>query len=234
MNTKYLKLLLITTFFTLLFSSCMKDSDLSPNDNMIAQAGFTMINAYTGSDYVVHKADNNFIQTMNNPLTYKAINFVYLYPGNRKIQTIDKENRILLDSTYAIKNAHLYTSIVFKKPGNKLGQHLVADSLLTNTASNSAIRFLNLAENKNNLDVYIGDTKVVSERDYDGNTTILNHFKFFSQNSGSTTVTIKDQEDNLLIERTINFAAGMHYTFILLNTSKENNYELLVHQQYRN
>ena len=233
MNKNIFKLFFILTLGTYFMSSCLKD-DLNEYNDYPPQAGFSMINAYSGSDFVIHKADNNFIQTMNEPLRFKEINFVYLYPGNRKIQTINKENKILMDSTFSIKNGSLYTSFLFTKSGNKLGQHLVSDTLVDNLASNSAIRFLNFAFDKNNIDVYLDDTQIIENRNFDGNAVVFDHFKFISQPSGVNKITVKDANQSILAEKELTFSAGIHYTLLLIKSSGENKYELIAHQQYRN
>ncbi|MCA5005757.1 DUF4397 domain-containing protein [Sphingobacterium bovistauri] len=234
MNKKSIKLFLFATLGLFFLNGCMKDSDELLND-LPPQAFFTMINAYEGSDFVIHKADNNFIQTMNNPLLFKAINFVYLYPGNRKIQTIDKQNNIIIDSTFTIKDESLYTSIIFRTLGNKAGQHLIVDSLVNNLATNSALRFLNLAEGTHNINVFLSNTAIISNRNFDGTTADLNHFKFVPQQSGFNKIIIKDESNQTLIEKDINLAPGIHYTIALIKSSiDENKYEIIAHQQYRN
>lgn len=231
MNTHIFKLFFLAIASSLVMTSCLKDDLNSPN---IPQAGFTMINVHTGSNSIIHKADNNFIQTMNNPLPFKGINFVYLYPGNRKIQTIDPTNKILIDSTYAIKDSLLYTSIVFSKAENKVGQHVVSDTLLNNLSTNSGIRFVNLAYDKINVDLYIGENKVFANRTYDGNTLSNNSFKFVSQSSGQKKLIAKNSAGDTLAEKDINLSTGMYYTLILIKHNTENTYELIAHQQYRN
>jgi len=231
MNTYNIKLFFLAVLSTLTLTSCLKDDLNSPN---VPQAGFTMINLYTGANSVIHKADNNFIQTMNNPLPFKGINFVYLYPGNRKIQTIDSSNKILIDSTYAIKDSLLYTSIVFDKADNKVGQRVVSDTLLSNLSTNGAFRFVNLSFDRISVDLFIGDTKVISNRAYDGNTLVPNNYKFVSQSSGNKKITVKNNANEMLAEKDINILAGMHYSFVLIKHTTENKYELVVHQQYRN
>lgn len=231
MNMHTIKLFIFAITSTLLMTSCLKDDLNSPN---VPQAGFTMINVHTGSNYIIHKADNNFIQTMNNPLLFKGINFVYLYPGNRKIQTINASNTVLIDSTYAIKDSLLYTSFVFTKADNKIGQHIAVDTLLTNLNTNSALRFLNLAYDKINVDLYVGDTKIIEERSYDGNTLVLNNYKFTTQSSGAKKITVKNNANETLAEKDVNMVGGMHYSFVLIKHTTENKYELIAHQQYRN
>jgi hypothetical protein len=231
MNTHIIKLLFLAVASTLMMTSCLKDDLNSPN---VPQAGFTMINVHTASSHIIHKADNNFIQTMNNPLVFKGINFVYLYPGNRKIQTIDASNEILIDSTYAIKDSILYTSFVFTKADNKIGQHVVQDTLLNNLATNSAFRFLNLANDNIDVDLYINDTKVIDDSSYDGNTLVRNHYKFLTQSSGAKKIIIKNNANDILAEKDVNMVAGMHYSFVLIKDTAENKYELVAHQQYRN
>lgn len=231
MNKHIIKLFFLAVAGTFLMTSCLKDDLNSPN---IPQAGFTMINVHTGSEYIIHKADNNFIQTMNNPLHFKGINFVYLYPGNRKIQTIDPANKILIDSTYAIKDSLLYTSIVFSKAGNKIGQRLVSDTLLNNLSDHAAYRFVNLAYDNINVDLYIGDSKVIDNRVYDGNNLIANHYKFVAQSAGSKKIIVKNEANEILAEKDLNMHAKMHYSFVLIKHTAENKYELIIHQQYIN
>ena len=231
MNTRIFKLIFTLTLGSLIISSCLKDDFL--NSDRVPQAGFTMINVYPGTDFIIHKADNNYIQTMNNPLQFKGINFVSLYPGNRKIQTIDKANTSLIDSTYSIKDSVLYTSFVYSKPNAKAAQHLIEDKLLDNLASNSAFRFLNLAYNQPIVNLYIDDAKVIENRVYDGN-LVADHYKFVSTASGLKKITVKNQANETLAERQVNLTNSMHYSIILVKLTAEDKYELIVHQQYRN
>lgn len=231
MNTHIIKLLFLVITSTLMMTSCLKDDLNSPN---VPQAGFTMINVHTASNHIIHKADNNFIQAMNNPLTFKGINFVYLYPGNRKIQTIDASNKLLIDSAYTIKDSSLYTSYVFTKAENKIGQHIIADTLLSNLGTNAAFRFLNFSYDKINVDMYDGETKILNNRPYDGNTLLSSHYKFATYSSGSKKIIIKNDANAILAEKDVNIVAGMHYSFVLIKHTTEDKYELVAHQQYRN
>lgn len=232
MKTHIIKLFFLFSICTFLLSSCLKDDFL--NNDYVPQAGFTMINAHSATDYIIHKADNNFIQTMNNPLHFKGINFVYLYPGNRKIQTIDENNNILIDSIYTVKDSTLYTSFVYTKPNEKAGQRLSEDVLLSNLGTNAAFRFLNFAHNQPTVNLSIGDTKVVENRAYDGSTVVADHYKFVSTASGAKKITIKNQANETLAEKDVTLHALMHYSILLIKHSDDNSYEILLHQQYRN
>lgn len=231
---KTIKLFLFAALGLFSLNSCMKEDFENHNDyTNIAQAFFTMINAYGSSEFVIHKADNNYIQTMNNPLKFKEINLVALYPGNRRLQTLDKDNKILIDSTYAIKDKTLYTSIIFNKSGNKAGQHLIVDTLLNNLANNAAIRFVNLAEGTENVDLFVGNNEVISNRSFDGTKYLPQNYKFIPQQLSMAKVTAKDAANNTLAEREISFSAGIHYTFILIKNINSQ-YEIIAHQQYKN
>lgn len=233
MKTKFIHLLITCVLGTGILSSCLKD-DLSPNSPNIPQAAFTMINLYSIAPYVIHKADNNFIQTMNRPLQFKEINFVYLYPGNRKIQTIDHNNEVLIDSTFTIKDSTLYTSFVFDKPNNKAGQILTTDKLLNNLETNAGVRFLNLSKDEIAVDAYIGDVKIADNRAYDGANTAQNltNYLFVSQQSGDRKITIRNSSDEILVEKDFNFKAKMHYTLTLVKRSTANEYDLWIYTQY--
>lgn len=230
MNKHIFKLFFISLFSTFMLSSCLKDDLNSPN---VPQAGFTMINVHSASDFIIHRADNNLIQTMNNPLRFKGINFVYLYPGNRKIQTIDADNKIIVDSTYSIKDSLLYTSFVYTKALNKVGQRMIEDALLPNLETNSAFRFLNLAHDKINVDLFIGDTQTLDNRAYDGETFVANNYKFTSNATGNKRITVKNQAGQVLAEKEVDMKVRMHYSIVLIKNTTNNDYEILVYEQYR-
>ena len=234
MNIHILKLFSILILSSIILTSCLKDND-DLNNLDVPQGGFTMMNVYSSTNFVIHKADNNFIQSMNSPLQFKGINFAYLFPGNRKIQTIDFENKILIDSTYTIKDGLLYSSIIYTKTNEKAGQILTEDKLLSDIGNNAAYRFLNLANNMTEADLYIGDTKVVDNRAFDGANFITNNYKFESIVSGAKKIIVKNQADEVLAEKDITLNTKVHYSMILIrNMKNNNNYELIVYEQYKN
>lgn len=231
MNKHNITLLFVFLFSTFILSSCLKDDLESPN---VPQAGFTMINVHSGSSYIIHRADNNFIQTMNNPLLYKGINFVYLYPGNRKIQTIDPDNNVIVDTTYTVKDSLLYTSLVYTKTNNKVGQRMVEDSLLNNLESNSAYRFINLSHDKVTVDLFIGDNLISDNQAYDGDALVANNYKFKSTETGTKRITVKNQAGQTLAEKDVNLRAHLHYSMVFIKNTANDDYELFVYEQYRN
>ena len=231
MNKHIFKLLFVSLFSTFFLSSCLKDDLESPN---VPQAGFTMINVHSASNYIIHRADNNFIQTMNNPLLYKGINFVYLYPGNRKLQTIDADNKIVIDTTYTVKDSLLFTSFVYTKPANKVGQRMVEDALLGNLDSKSAYRFINLAHDKVTVNMYLGDAVEREDHAYDGDAVVANHYKFQPTDTGTKRITIKNQAGQTLAEKDVNLRAHLHYSLVFIKNTANEDYDLFVYEQYRN
>lgn len=217
---------------TTLQQSCLKD-DLDYSN--VPQAGFTMINLYDQADGIIHKADNNYIQAMNSPLQYKGINFVYLYPGNRRIQTLSLNGNVLLDSVYTIKDSLLYTSVVFSKPNATVGQLLIEDQLVENLEdSQVALRFFNLAKSNITADVFVDNTQLVDDRTFDGIPT-SNHDKFDFVKASATAqkIIVKNQQDEVVAEKELKLNARRQYSIFLINKEESNTYEILIFEQYR-
>lgn len=231
MKTNIFKLLTTLVIGAFLLSSCLKDDLQSPR---IPQAGFSMVNIFSSSTFLINKADNNYIQTMNNPLRFKEINFIYLYPGNRNLETFDDKNNLILDSTFTIKDSLLYTSFIFNKTKDLAAQQLVEDKLLNTDESNAAFRFLNFSYDKLKIDLYSDDKKIIEDRNFDGNALNLENFQFTNIHSGEHTFVVKDKNNLPIIQKEVNLKSHIHYSLMLIKNSLNDQYELLITDQYRN
>lgn len=199
-----------------MLSSCLKDNDEIAN---YPQAALTMVNAYTPSHHIYHRADNNSIQTNGNPIQYKAYTYAYLFPGNRKLSTLDDANKTILDTTYSFKDSTYYTSFVY---GNitKSRQLITQDKFIADLGTKTGLRFFHLANNQSKVNVYLGTnetTAIYPNRIFEGSEAINNpNSTFTAQTSGKQKVTIKDENNTTLIDREYDFVAGKYYSIILI------------------
>lgn len=225
-NLKPIKFASIFLFTLLVITGCLKD-DTSP---ILPQAGFTMINLYSNANFIIHRADNNYIQTMNNPLGYKQIDFAYLYPGVRKIQSIDNQNKVLIDTAYTIKDSLLYTSFLFDKSSNKAGQLLVEDIITNKSDNNPSIRFLNFDKSKI-VDVFFDNEKVFAERGFDGESIDKSNFSFIPKTAGKRKIIIKDASETKIAEKEFEFTNKTYYSIVFIESN--DTYEILIYTQYK-
>ncbi|SKB59570.1 protein of unknown function [Sphingobacterium nematocida] len=217
MKTKTIKLFFIALLSVSVLSGCLKDND---DINNIPRATLTMVNAYTASPYILHMADNNYLQSPHNPLQYNTFGTPpsYLYTGNRKIKTISADSKTLIDTVYTFKDSSYYTSFVYgtlEKPK----QIIAEDKEVENLGTKSALRFFHLANNTAKVNVYLNskETPIYSNRAIEDVLTgeNLTHATFVAQNSGKTNIIVTDESNNTLIERSVDLAAGRYYSIIL-------------------
>lgn len=218
--------LFLTVLFSVIFlSSCLKDND---NMGYYPQAAFTMVNAYSPTNAVIYQADQNAIQSPMNPLVFKSYTFAYLFPGNRRIQTIASDSKTIVDTLYSFKDSTYYTSFVYgtiEKP-----RHLIStDKLLSNLETKAAIRFLHLANNIGKVDVFVGDEQTPRFDDRNFSESLKSEETTFTQqNSGKQKIIVKDELGNKVLEREFDFAAGLHYSLILIGDKENANAPLYI------
>lgn len=217
MKSQTIKLFFIALLSVSVLSGCLKDND---DINNIPRATLTMVNAYTASPYIMHMADNNYLQSPYNPLQYNTFGMPpsYLYTGNRKIKTISSDSKTLVDTVYTFKDSSYYTSFVYgtlEKPK----QIIAEDREVENLNTKSALRFFHLANNTTKVNVYLNskDTPIYQDRAIEDVLTgeSLTHTTFVAQNSGQTNIIITDENNNTLVERSVDLAAGRYYSIIL-------------------
>ena len=208
----------VKLFFTailgvLCLSSCLKDND---QVGYYPQAVFTMVNAYSPTQAVIYRADQNAIQSPLNPLTFKSYTFSYLFPGNRRIQTIASDSKTIVDTLYTFKDSTYYTSFVYGSESTP--KHLIAtDKLLGSLDNKSALRFLHLANNIGKVDIYIGDEETARFPAKDPSSVQpSDDLVFTAHNSGKQKIIVKDEHHTKILEREFDFAPGIHYSIILI------------------
>lgn len=219
MKSTTIKLFFTALFAVAILSSCLKDND---NIDNVPRAALTLVNAYTPSTSIVQLADNNYLTSPYAPLVYNTYTpndqIKFLFTGNRKIKTITPENKTLIDTVFTFNDQTYYTSFVYGST-DKPKQIITQDKALDNLGDKAAIRFFHLANNIAKVNVYLNtkETPIYSNRGIEDVLTgeNLKHQDFISQASGSTNVIITDENNNTLLERTVDLAAGRYFTLIL-------------------
>lgn len=202
---------------TLITTSCLKNDNASPD---VPRAALRIVNAYTNAESIVFTEDNNYITSPGQPLRYNeyTTNLALLYPGNKRIRVYDNQNVEISDVTINLKDSTYYTSFVF---GNSAeAKNLITtDVSLTNLGTNSAIRFLHLANNIANVNVYFNEINNAiyenRQQELSTSTIQLGTTSFKAHTSGKQKVIITDLEKNKLIEREYDFVAGRYYSILL-------------------
>lgn len=217
MKTKTIKLFFIALLSVSFLSGCLKDND---DMNNIPRAVLTLVNAYTPAPYITQMADNNYLTTDYDRLEYNKYSSLpkTLFTGNRKIKTISPENNVLVDTVYTFRDSSYYTSFVFGS-AQAPKQIITEDKSVDNLGNKSALRFFHLANNTAKVNVYLNskETPIYSNRSIEDVLAGENlaHANFVAQNSGKTNIIITDENNNTLIERTVDFAAGRYYSIML-------------------
>lgn len=225
---KTIKKLLPILFLGLILmsTSCLKDNDTVPN---VPTAALRMVNAYSYAQSIVFTENNNYLTAPSIPLKYNeyTTNLALIFPGNKSIRVYDDLNKLVSDTTITLKDSTYYTSFVF---GNteKAKNLITTDVSLTDLGAKSALRFLHLASNLGNVNLYIDDitTPLYENRipELLSENTNLSHTTFKAENSGKRKITITDINNNKLVEREHDFKQNRYYSIILTgdknNTSK--------------
>ncbi|TYR34759.1 DUF4397 domain-containing protein [Sphingobacterium phlebotomi] len=201
--------LLLISVFT--FSSCLKDNDDGPWNDMPAAGLMYFVNSYPdASSGLLYRLDGNII---GNPINGSPMVLEYqtfsgaqlLHPGNRKL-TITSHNNdqsILIDTTLTIKVDSGYTSFVYgtdEEPRFAMTQDKVIENLGQNE---SGIRFLNLASGVNGVNLLVEgeDEPLYSDRPIETGASVVANQAFQTQNSGVYTFRITDADGNELAKR---------------------------------
>jgi len=203
-------LLLITV---LTFSSCLKDNDKGPLNNMPAAGLMYFVNSYAGAESgLLYRLDGNVI---GNPLDGSPMVLKYtgknysgaqlLYPGSRKltITNYNNDQTVLIDTTLTIKVDSGYTSFVYgtnEEPTFAMTQDKVIENLRQNE---SGIRFLNLAAGVEGVNLLIEgqDEPLYSNRPIETGASVVANQVFKVQKSGVYTFKVTDADGNELVKR---------------------------------
>jgi len=217
------KLIPILFLLTVLVAtSCLKDDNTSPN---VPKAALRMVNAYTNSDAIIFADEHNYITPPNSPLRYNEYTnaLALFYPGNRRIKVFTYNNKLVSDTTVNLKDSTYYTSFVFGNT-DKAKNLIATDNLIKDLGTKAAFRFLHLASNVGNVNVYLDNTTgtpIYSNRAQEevSGTVENTHTAFTPQVTGKHKVIITDAANTVLVEREYEFREKGYYS-ILLNGDK--------------
>lgn len=210
---------------TLLFSNCLKDNKTTP----IPIGGILLVNAYSDANSLMFYAENNPITTQG--LEFKHIlrdtrgSYLSFLAGSRTLSIhsitdgqVEKEE--LTKTTFNVLEGFTYSAFAFgSKENAKIS--IVKDETILLKDGESGVRFFNLAEDigavtlsiegKEGLDSWIDRRKENDE-------TIKEYQDFESFDEGKYTLTIKDENGNILtIREGISFKSGRYKTLFLTN-----------------
>lgn len=202
-------------FFALIATSCLKDNDTNPN---VPIATMRMVNAYTGAESIYFTDANNYLTDPYRPIRYNTylLDVIYLYPGNRQIKVYNSKRELLVETTVELKDSTNYTSFVYGKEGE--AKNLITqDKRVEDLGDKSGIRFLHLANDIENVNVYFNSMEEPAFMDVApplANYTNELH-DFTAQKAGKHTIIVTDLENNKLLEREVTFNKSSYYSIIL-------------------
>lgn len=232
-KTNKMKKLSLQFWFLLLigaitFSSCLKDNDDGPWDDSLHGGIMYFVNAYPdASNGLLYSLDG---RTVGNPQTGEPMILDYrtyshpqlLYPGSRAL-TISSHNtdqEVIIDTTLNIKVDTGYTSFVYgstEQPKFVMTQDLGIEDLGQNE---SGIRFLNLAEGVEGVNLFIENEEepLYTDRPTETGTTAMENQVFQAQSSGTHTFKLTDTEGNELVIRdeASQLRSRYYYTIMLI------------------
>lgn len=222
--------LLLISVFT--FSSCLKDNDDDPWNNMPAAGLMYFVNSYPdAASGLLYRLDGTII---GNPINGSPMVLEYqtfsgaqlLNPGNRKltITSYNSDQTVLIDTTLTIKVDSGYTSFVYgtdEEPAFAMTQDKVIENLGQNE---SGIRFLNLANSVSGVNLFIEgeDEPLYSNRFIETGASVVANQAFQTQKSGVYTFIVTDAEGNELAKREYKkqdgkgFLNNTYYTIMLI------------------
>ncbi|WP_105715899.1 DUF4397 domain-containing protein [Sphingobacterium haloxyli] len=202
-------LLLLISVFT--FSSCLKDNDDGPWNDMPAAGVMYFVNSFPdATSGLTYRLDGNVI---SNPLNGVPMILEYqkfsgaqlLRPGNRKltIASYNANQSALVDTTLTIKIDSGYTSFVYgtaEQPIFAMAQDKVVENLGENE---SGIRFMNMADGVGAVNLLIEgeDEPLYSNRPIETGSSVVEHQAFQAQTSGTYTLKVTDASGNVLATR---------------------------------
>jgi len=201
--------LLLISIFT--FSSCLKDNDDGPWNDMPSAGLMYFVNSFADAESgLLYRLDGNII---GNPLNGSPMVLKYrefsgaqlLHPGNRKLTITNNgaDQDILIDTTLTIKVDSGYTSFVYgteKDPKFAMTQDKVIENLSQNE---SGIRFLNLANGVGAVNLLIEgeEEPLYTDRPIETGASVVTNQAFQAQKSGVYTFRVTDATGNELAKR---------------------------------
>lgn len=209
---------LLLSFTIFLTTSCFKDDDTVP---IIPKAGLRMVNAFTDAPSIYFTVDGQYLTNPYLPINYREYtqNLVFLYPGNRALKVFNNGNNLISDTTLNLRDSVYYTSFIFGTSTNTFNL-ITEDKSISNLSDKSAVRFLHLANNLANVNVYLDNigNDLYTDRAPETISTqnVANIEVFSQQDPGNRKIIITDLNDVVLIEREYRFVKEGYYSIILI------------------
>ena len=212
------------------FSSCLKDNDGPPNDS-IAGGIMYFVNAYPDAPHgLVYTLGGRMV---GNPYTGEPMVLDYrtyshpqlLYPGNRElvITGYNLDQEVIIDTTLAIKVDTVYTSFVYGTTEERKFA-MTQDRTIENLGENeSGIRFLNLAEGVESVNLLIEgeEEPLFTDRPIETGASVVENQDFQAHNSGTYTFKVTDSEGNELVVRDDASQLESRYYYTIMLTGKK-------------
>lgn len=213
---------IITAF--LFLGSCNSDDN---NDLYYPVGGFTMVNAYTGSEAIYYSVDGRPVQSIVAPLTYQKFGYINLWQGKRSISISDRVN-VLANVEQAIVENVFYTSFMGGSEKNKT--HFITEDRITSIVPDkenglAAFRFFNLSGDDVEVSLQFNDEVLRPEfqnRKMDTEETSKQTQTFITIPGKEYTLKVVNKEGEVLVEKkNVKILNKGFYTAMLIG-SKEN------------
>lgn len=214
-------------FLSLFLFSCSSDDNYIDVSNQVG--GFTMVNAYEGSDAVIYAADGRAIQNPYYPMIYRSVGYINLWSGTRLIEVFGwGSQKTIASKSQKIVSGQYYTSFMggnAEKPNHFITEDLVHKPTPLNDAKQSGVRFFNLSSDNVIATVQFNEKSLIKDfenRGQDSEATVSKSQIFNALDSNKYTITIKDKEGKVLATRTdADFKPSQFYSIMLIG-SKDN------------
>lgn len=221
-------------------SSCNNDDGYDYPINNVG--GFTMVNAYEGSDYVRYILDGRAIQSPYEPLFYRNYGYVNLWQGTRAIAIIDNvSSKPIVTETLQVNNNQYYSSFVAGNGDKDVIHFVTEDNKISQEgeemSTNAGVRFFNLSSDKVEVSVKFDEKDAVEEfsnRQQDSKQTVEKNQKFIGITPQTYKVSIVDNNGNVLVSREgVELDKGGYYTitFVGAKDNKDKSYYIGVIRQ---
>ncbi len=136
-------------------------------------------------------------------------------------------NQVLVDRVpLSIELEGEYTGVIYGNaiPGKFI---LLKDTVIQNASTNPRIRFLNVAEGVQAVDLFIGTDRIESlsnrSQEDQSSSRLSERFILSTRPAGATDITVRDQQGNVIATLpSYNFGAARYYTIMLLGDSAFN------------
>lgn len=212
MKKNHFLFVIVLAIFSL--SSCLKD-DAQPTP----QALVTLLNAYPNDAGVSYVVDGRQVTSSNG--TWKGLTYFRAYPGNKKLDIYDKmSQQAILDTTMNYADSTMYTGFVYGTAGHPKFIR-TTDLAVENLGDKAGIRFIHVGNGVGKVSFQLGDQSIPAfqNRAQESASTIAQSQIFHPATAGTLTLTVKDEQGNVLVTRdNIVLKNGYYYTFALMGT----------------